>query len=1114
VLAAVAVRLPERKNGRAVTASMLRGMLKDPLLLDPEGNGRFVVTDLFCSEVEYRDMPFRLIAGSSDSSHSKAHWLVSSIVKMSGATLPPDFVLHADKLANAVFGISEEMCRRAEIQRTHSPLDDDSGKISVPSTLRIRDLEKSVQFRLDELPSGLIEALKPMTTTPGENVEIYPSEAAEVIAIRPFLLSSEHLTISRPGELATALTVELQRLAVEFSCLPELGRVHRRYLASYLAHTATLSSLIVERPVELANANVSMVTSHIQGQRIVFAIVGDAFDDYSLDEPFGLWMSTSVIEAVDNALEGESGDRPVVVFTVATTTRGYMGFLPTFENADWLLLDSHNLDTLLRLHWNNDPWELVRFARATTTLSLTSQIVSESAMGEFGLYSENSDSFYLDDSRLPNAIFVSNDYDLQIRSNLRERLDEHLVPAAKGSLTSISRSGTRFAPIYMLIGDSAPSYSVELDGAFVWIRASSKNRDEVEFYLEGVAYWIWQALSPYVKAFPFRELRILIEVDGGPGEPITISRQGNAQFAISIRPDAAFEPMTESNAFDRMLVEALLRSIIRPLIDSDANVEKMLETIAPWGNKKMFLIRAGSLPELHDPKMARHSRLIAKSVMSAVLDDLGTRLFDSSDPREGDIPAERTVEVLNKSVEILFQRLVALCNNFEPGATLTRLIAQADGLEVSSRLDGMRRLTRIACYGEQHYPIEELREEQSRRVETSLAVRFLIEYISAAPSNGLAVPSDDEHDTLCALALEITTKGMLSDARHYGLSDVRVSRLGSGRLGTSQGDRYATGLITHSELAISRELQGVPDNEDESADEWTFTELEDEAFVAAYGFTVHEIQLGLVALYDDMDADSSSGVVNTDFQTGVDVIVGRTGWPAARAESLIDLFSLRSAAPFILGPETAPWRFGRERSYLRQPIVISGEGPDAKMWWGQARLLSALFDLVTLYRTGRLKAKSKKMKSLLGSVRQAKNNAFEKSVAERFRTQGFRDVRERVREVAGNKLIDPEGNDLGDIDVLIVDASRREILVVEAKDFETARTPIEMSREMEKLRSDAVVKNHRRAEWIRAHVDLFNDINSDKRRPWLTKEIIVTSRRSTAMATGNGHEAVVSIHDL
>ena len=1110
VLASIAVRIPVRANARPVTASMLRGMLKNPLLKDPEGDGSFVTSDLFCSEIEFVDMPFRMIAGSSDSAHLKAQSLVQAIVKKTGAALPPDFVRYAYKLAMAVFGISEAMCQRAEIERTRPPLRGDEGRIFVPSTVALRLLEHAVHFRFEELPDGVLDLLQPLSTAVGEGIDIYPKEAIEAVGVRPFHLSDDALTISCPGELAGALMCELQRLAGEANCLRALGEAHRRYLARYVAHVASLSELEVEEPIEVGDANVTLVVAHIQGQRIVFAVAADLFDGYAVEEPFGMWLSTDVAEAIGEAIAVE-GESPVVVLTIGSTTRGHMGFLPASDTADWIMLDPHNLAMLLKLEWNNDPWELVRFARASSRLGETTQVISHSELGEYGLYKDNYDSFYLDDGELPSALMLAGDYGVSIRTQSRLRLDEHLVPTAQGAITSISMSGIDFAPIYLLMGDSARSLSIEFPHLFVWIRASDSSGPTTQLFLEGIAYWLWQIFAQLPASVPARELRILIGIEPGLGEAISIARQGRAQFGVTVRPDVAFELVPEANEFDRALVKELLVGVAGPFIGQTLDVNRLLEHIAPLGNKKMFLVGSGAIPELYDSGMARHSRLIAKSVASAVLDDLGARLFEELDVHVGDIPDDRTVEVLNHAVAIIYRRLVEMCARFDANSMLTRLIAQSEGLDVSTRLEDIRRLTRIACYGEVHYPAKKLREDTSRRVETSLAVRFLIEYLSAVPSIGSAAPTDDEYDTVCALALEITTMGMLSDARHYGLSEVTVSRLPSGRLGTSQDDRYATGLISHSELSISRELQGEPDPEDDE-DEWRFTKEEDAAFTDEFGFTVDEIQTAVGGLYDELIADPHTGVVRTTMAAASAIVAKRAGWTTGRAQELVALFALQQESSFSLSPETAPWRFGRLRSYLRKPIVIGGAGDAAILIWGQARLLGAIFDLVNLYKTGRLKASSKRMKTLLGSVRQAKNYDFEEKVAARFRARGFSDVRKRVRVINGRRLVSATDEDLGDIDVLVVDQSARELLVVEAKDFETARTPIEMSREMFKLRQDAVRKNHRRAEWLRQNLDLFESPSS--RQPWVVREIVVTSRRSTAVATGNGHETVIAIHEL
>jgi hypothetical protein len=1111
VLASIAVTLPVRANARPITASMLRGMLKDPILLDPEGTGEFLLADPFCSEIELVDMPFRFIAGSSNSAHLKAESLIQAVVKVTGSALPRTFVEHVYELALALFGISEMMCARIGIERTLQAEVNLPARVEVPTTDALKAMGRAVQYSIDSLPAGVLELLRPMCTSVGESIEIYPEEHFDDLGTRPFHLSDDTLTISAPGELANALMCEVQRLALKFGCEEELSYAYRTYLAERVAHVAQLGPLEVEPFVELENAGATLFTSRIQGQRIVFVVTTDSFEGYSVDSPFGMWLSTGALEPIMESID-EGADEPVVVLMAGSTTRGHMGFLPNVEGQHWLMLDPHNVEMLLKFVWNNDPWELVRFARALTMLEETTQVVSQSELGQYGLYKDNSDSFYLSDEELPTTIMLAGDYGLSIRMEARRRLDEHLVPAAQGSLTAISLSGVDFAPIYMLMGDSAPSLSVEFEHVFIWVRVSGEARNQMQSFLEGIAYWMWQVFSALPSTLSTRELRILVSIQSGLGVPLQVTRQAATQFSIVIRPDSAFEPLPKSNEFDRAVCEAILRDIARPLLPVSIDVAGLLQRIAPSGDKKMFLVGSGSLPELHDPRMAEHSRLIAKSVVSAVLDDLGHQLFDKSEMPVGDATDDEAVPLLNDAVALLFGRLKGLCARFDTEVMLTRLIAQSEGLEVEGRLELARRLTRIACYGESHYPASAIREQRSRRVEVSLAVRFLIEYLSAAPTGGTEPPSDDEHDTMCALAQEITMMGMLSDARHYGLSEVTVSHLPSGRLGRSRDDRYATGLITHSELSITRALRGEPDPDDDD-DPWEFSFPEVRAFEAEFGFNVEEMQSGIVALYEEFDPVGTTGVVRTTGGAAISAVRERTGWDLERAGALVQLFSMSEEAAFVLGPETAPWRFGRKRSYLRKPIVVVGDDPYGVLMWGKARLLAAVMDLVSLYRTGRLKASSKQMKALLGSVRQGKNNAFEKRVASRFRERGYGNVSERVRAIGGRKLIENE-DDLGDIDVLVVDAESREILVVEAKDFETARTPIEMSREMAKLRDDAAPKNHRRADWIRANLDLFDTAEGPSRKPWAVKEILVTSRPSTASATGNGHETVVAIQDL
>jgi hypothetical protein len=101
--------------------------------------------------------------------------------------------------------------------------------------------------------------------------------------------------------------------------------------------------------------------------------------------------------------------------------------------------------------------------------------------------------------------------------------------------------------------------------------------------------------------------------------------------------------------------------------------------------------------------------------------------------------------------------------------------------------------------------------------------------------------------------------------------------------------------------------------------------------------------------------------------------------------------------------------------------------------------------------SGRLKATSPIMKRYITSVRKEGSDEFNRSVADLFRSLGYDDVRENVVKFGGFRLRRPNGEDLGDVDVLVIDRTQMVLLAIEVKDFEFARTPLELSNEVEKL---------------------------------------------------------------
>lgn len=1112
VLASIAIGLDRKPDATPLDGEQIERLVLRPELQDPEGTGEYQITDLFCSEIELQGVPFRFLAGLGSASDRKLEYLASAILNMAGKDLPRNFLKAASDLIAAVAQLSEAMCNRAGVERTLVLQEKADGELVVPAPSRLRRLMRAVSFPLDVFEPEVVDVLGRIASHPGERQLVYPTEASDAVTLRPLLITDSQLIIACPNELATALCAEIQKMAHDFGCVQDLVLAHRSYISDFVRHVATAGQINFGQVSSFPELFLNMIVGEHQGQKIYICVANDTLSNYDPAQPFAMWFASPPTEALSRLIQLEDQYPPVVVFATVTSTRGLAAFGPNLEGAFWLNLDVVDLVTLLKLKWADNPWDLTRFARAVEKFSTETSVMSESLLGEYGLYDDNRQSFYLSDDALPTGIVIGGEYALKYRLDERQRFDEHLVLTDGGALRAISQSGTKFAPIYYL-QDSMPALSVEFEEYFIWIRARANEGDApaVEF-LEGTAYWLWQILSNLDASISKRALRVLVTVSmDHRGAPIVVQRASEDQFHVVVRPAVAFETRPEDNDFDRSFVMALVDGIFATLVDGELDATALVERVAPRGDKRMFLIGSNRIPELHDPEVAALARTVPDSVSADVLDELGSQLFRQTRLALGDIPEGQTTDVLNSAVSILYRRLAEKITQYDSSDLLSRFMGHSAGLEVVTRLDRLRRRTRIACYGPELYPPSVLREEATQKTEASLAARFLVEMLSATSPRTGRSPNDDEYDSLVALAVEIVLKGMQSDASHYGLSDVRVSRLGSGRLGTSREDRWATGLVRHSELAIAHDLQGAPDPDDRR-DPWQFDAVEDVAFSAEYGFTVREMQEGLVGLYDHAPRHhENSAVVSMKLTDAVAVVRQRTDWSEARSSSLLALFTLSQLQNFDLVPETYPWRFGRDRSYLRQPLVATGEGAETLLRWSPARLLESVGDLIELYRSGRLKASSKEMRVALGSVRQASNNEFEHKVAELLRAVGFEKVFERVEAWEGRSLTSTAGAKLGDIDVLVIDHGRRRIIVIEAKDFETARTPIEMSREMRKLREEAVKKSHKRAEWVREHLHLFA---SPSRHTWTVEELVVTSRPSTAAATGNGHVSVIAFQDL
>jgi hypothetical protein len=222
-------------------------------------------------------------------------------------------------------------------------------------------------------------------------------------------------------------------------------------------------------------------------------------------------------------------------------------------------------------------------------------------------------------------------------------------------------------------------------------------------------------------------------------------------------------------------------------------------------------------------------------------------------------------------------------------------------------------------------------------------------------------------------------------------------------------------------------------------------------------------------------------------------------WDAAKVEHCLDLFSLAPRENYLSPPpqcrkeDLYPWRFNREISYLRRPLLMRIRDGMTEMLWGHRHVDMVRFYLVQLCGSTRLKAKSPEMRSLLARYRHNAGKRFNDEVYDALRQFTHVLVKKTVHKVEHLGM-----GQLGDIDILCVDLSEAVLWVIECKSFALARTPYEMKAELEFFTlgaegQTAILKKHEaRSEWVKHHLALvLKWLGVDPGRNWTVRPLIV-----------------------
>ena len=1075
------------------------------------------------------------------------------------------------QVIRAVLIISQEICERAGLGHKEAPIASKNGKLHVPGRASMDTLKAAVNFPSQELEALLVEAnipldvLDPLLADPSAiNLAQYDFQNP-ILSSAPLVKVGDDYLVAMPGMLVTAVRHYAVVLAKQMGLQEDVSKRFTESVWDTVDESLGQVGL-KDAGIHLADTKLPTVKDDIFGfdvDKIAHVIlVTDPLDDYKETEPFGHWEDGKIAKAVDNRITEingflrKSSPSPKVIFTIViiqTVGRSFLLKLKQRKGDDpFLMLSASDLETLC-LSQGGEDLGLYYFALAQDRFRKGTHVISFSVLDEFRLYQKKGQGFYLSDERKPDFISVTGDLGGALRNEVAEKYDIHPIP---------SHNNFNSIEVIALHGEGLPIYvprhlsylkqniviAVEGLAAIIWIvvpeidgNTESDERSHAIEMCDAVAYWLWQLTPSLKKAFdswPDYDdvLRINVHIKDWSkwqeqtqepdDSPIVIGMDGPHDLDLTLSPACSILFAGRDNEGERELVKKMLEGLsLLPYLDSaelsDERIQEMVEKHAPLGLKKKLLVLNTNSSPLYDPRDLPESRKVQRAVTNFILDDLGDSLKKQQGTVVGSIPDADATHIINEAVVYCYEQLEAKIALLSPDGLLERLMKYYEANIRETQLQKLMIPTRIACYSTEEEIVERLRDEMPQLAETSQALRFLIEYVTARPPEGVVKLSISDFDELMVLSSQIIGWGMESDLIINKLVPANVSFLPSERLGvdreayTSAIDAFMPRHLSGEVEIATRSFAGKVEIPTEVQETPALSQALETAAIAEFGFSFTELA-DFVGKVIEIGHETSHGVTVSPMVELIKRLAKELGWTEQKVDSILSLLSLEERPDFMIPPqplkkqEVYPWRYNRALSYMRKPFILRKE----MILWGGRHLYIFVGHLHSLCLSGRLKASTPEMQRFIGDVNTAKGKEFNNL------------VKELVEKVNPSLLVRPaykEGalRPLGDIDVLVVNVATKKIYAIECKNFVQARMPHEMGSQVQDLfvtvgtKLSYVDKHKRRIAWLMGNVPLvLKDLNIPSDGKWMVEGFMVTSEELFTPYLKDSGLAIISYRDF
>ena len=1127
--------------------------LESVLTRPPVADGRVLAHEdpfegPFVAPVLFEDREYLVLPGAVADAATVCQFLVDAINELPASARSAQRSMRRD--AARLLWVSDEVARRAGLVRWQAPVFDTSGGVHIPDEKVRRHLESAVCIHDADLrqfggvrgfrdlcwpawPTRRLPLRRDPRRLTDDRALVYPLSRAA---------AANALIVPSPNQLALSLVHRIAAWAARYDVRADLMAAFERLV---LAEAERLCGRMQWMP--LGSSSLYEAVDNIRDAVFAFdvdkiahvVVLADDLSGYEVAKPHAAVDAApqlrrikarmqQVREAAEATCPGSHVFHLVVAASISRPMHGDFASLED-ECSSLLLLSIDELRTVVD-HERNDPLGMWRFAVGRRELPLDNSVSTVA----------DAYALYLECDKRPRrvqggdrpVVLLLIGYGARMQVRHRQRADVHAAQLPfNGEVVMVQRATEESAaPVYVAQHEDLSHLRLVELALPVWVGAYGANVQSHAFcaaIANAVAHHLWrlrETVDAFLRPIAADTPNVVIDIadpdasalmfrdpDNTAGLPWFQIDTEPSEHLITVRllPNATAHLARVDEHAEGTLIVELIRTL-RELTDQPSDHETAeVNDVAAAGLPRFMHASVGDVPGVHGGDDLPNCRLRHQAELDKAADEIDT-IASSMGLEFGPVPLTRRAVVIDTIVRTLHSRLRARLRELDPAMTFEFLVSEQERMQHDR--------TRLLVVPPSPFVDED--EYIRTSVETfhkinqsATASRFLLETAVHCVRDGQHPLSYSRYDELLATTQHLVAFGSMGDALRCGLSDIELHFREPGRLVVGASDPLHDVVYSHLDTNAR-----APSSQDLLAEWARFTASRDvnEPLDQDEASTVFEIEygvplrpfLGAIERLHELASGTGLSVTTAPISHLRDDLMTATALTAGQTTKTLEMLSMRAepgeAPPDLSDPRFTPWRFSRENSYLRRPLLVHDCGPDGTVatWGAQSAWLAAeaLFEQIG---SGRLKAKTPAMKKYIGQHRNRVSDAFENEVADIARNDPLNAVEVGVMSLGSTALKRPNGEQLGDIDVLVVNEHCRIIWIIEAKCFATARTAREIKGEIDKLTDgdNPTILHH--SERVRFVQDRWSDIHRQMKLPgsdsdWQIRDMVVTSAPSIA----------------